>query len=91
MLLALIAPRPILLITGNTDKWSDPYGEFLAAVAVEPVYNLFGKEGLKTDKMPAAGQPILNDVGFYMHDGGHGLDSTDWKVSLDFMKEHLNP
>ena len=20
------APRPVLLITGNTDKWSDPYG-----------------------------------------------------------------
>ena len=33
MLIALIAPRPVLLQTGYTDKWSDPYGEFLAAVA----------------------------------------------------------
>ncbi len=42
LLLALVAPRPLLLQTGNTDKWSDPYGEFLAAVAVEPVYRLLG-------------------------------------------------
>ena len=33
MLVALIAPRPILLQTGSTDHWSDPKGEFLAAVA----------------------------------------------------------
>jgi len=89
LLLSLIAPRPVLLITGNSDKWSDPYGEFLAAVAAEPVYNLLGKEGLNTDKMPAAGEPILNDIGFYMHDGGHGIDPTDWNVILNFLQMHL--
>jgi hypothetical protein len=91
MLLSLLAPRPVLLITGNTDKWSDPYGEFLAAVAAEPVYKLMGKEGLNTDQMPSAGKPILNDMGFYMHDGGHGIDPTDWNVILDFLQKHLQP
>ncbi len=33
MLVALMAPRPLLLQTGDTDNWSDPKGEFLAAVA----------------------------------------------------------
>jgi hypothetical protein len=33
LLIALIAPRPLLLQTGSTDYWSDPKGEFLAAVA----------------------------------------------------------
>ncbi len=33
LLVALIAPRPVLLQTGSTDYWSDPKGEFLAAVA----------------------------------------------------------
>jgi len=89
MLISLVAPRPVLLITGNTDKWSDPYGEFLAAVAAEPVYELFDKEGLNTDKMPAAGTPILNDIGFYMHDGGHGMDPTDWDVIIDFLQKKL--
>ena len=44
-LVALMAPRPLLLQTGSTDYWSDPKGEFLAAVAAEPVYKLFGKQG----------------------------------------------
>ena len=37
MLVALIAPRPLLLNTGSEDKWSDPRGEFLAAQAASPV------------------------------------------------------
>ncbi|MBN2013495.1 acetylxylan esterase [candidate division KSB1 bacterium] len=88
-LLALLAPRPVLLITGNTDKWSDPYGEFLAAVAAEPVYRQLGKEGLNTEKMPPADKPILKDIGFYMHDGGHGMVPDDWNVILDFLQKHL--
>ncbi|MEJ2544044.1 MAG: hypothetical protein P8Y99_08245 [Calditrichaceae bacterium] len=91
MLISLLAPRPVLLITGNTDKWSDPYGEFLAAEAAEPVYKLLGKEGLNTNQMPSAGEPILNDIGFYMHDGGHGLYPTDWNVILDFLQKHMQP
>ena len=91
MLLALIAPRPVFLQTGYTDKWSDPYGEFLAAVAAGPVYRLLGKQGLDTDKMPAAGEPILHTIGFYMHAGGHGSAPADWPVFLKFMQMHLQP
>jgi hypothetical protein len=91
MLLALIAPRPVLLQTGNTDRWSDPYGEFLAAVAAEPVFKLLGAEGLGTDKMPPAGEPIMHTLGYYMHDGGHGAMPADWEVFLKFMEMHLKP
>jgi hypothetical protein len=91
MLIALIAPRPVLLQTGNTDKWSDPYGEFLAAVAAGPVYELLGKQGLGTGKMPAAGEAILHTVGYFMHDGGHGPLPADWPVFLEFMQMHLQP
>ena len=52
MLLALIAPRPVLLQTGSTDNWSDPKGEFLAAVAAGPVYKLLGKQDSGTDVRP---------------------------------------
>jgi hypothetical protein len=91
MLVALIAPRPVLLQTGSTDSWSDPKGEFLAAVAAEPVYKLLGKDGLDTDVWPAAKQPILHDIGYYMHEGGHGMVPTDWAVYIEFLKKHLHP
>ncbi len=91
MLVALIAPRPVLLQTGNTDRWSDPKGEFLAAVAAEPVYKMLGKRGLETDRFPEAGTEVLHDVGYYMHDGGHGTIPSDWDVFLKFLKLHLKP
>jgi len=91
MLVALIAPRPVLLQTGNTDYWSDPKGEFLAAVAAGPVYKLLGKEGLETTEMPPAGKPILHTIGYLMHDGGHGTIPSDWDTYLEFMKMHLHP
>ncbi|MBN1506274.1 MAG: hypothetical protein JW955_05485 [Sedimentisphaerales bacterium] len=91
MLIALIAPRPVLLQTGTADKWSDPYGEFLAALAAGPVYELLGKRGLGVDKMPTAGKPILHTIGYFMHEGGHGPLPADWSVFLEFMQTHLHP
>jgi hypothetical protein len=89
MILALIAPRPVLLQTGDGDKWSDPKGEFLAAVAAEPVYRLLGKRGLETEEWPPPGKPLLHDMGYFMHAGGHGPLPSDWNVFLDFMDQHL--
>jgi len=89
MLIALIAPRPLLLQTGDKDYWSDPKGEFLAAVAAGPVYQLLGKDGLDSNTWPPAGTPILHTLAYFMHDGGHGSLPSDWSVYLDFMKMHL--
>ncbi|MBE7169107.1 MAG: acetylxylan esterase [Williamsia sp.] len=91
MLVALLAPRPLLLQTGDTDYWSDPKGEFLAAVAAEPVYKLFNKKGPGTDAMPAAGDQSLlyNPLGYYMHAGGHGTIPADWPLFIEFMKKYL--
>ncbi len=89
LLLALIAPRPLYLQTGNKDFWSDPKGEFLAAVAAGPVYRLLGKQGLGTDRMPPAGQPIVHTIGYHMHEGGHGTIPSDWDQFLKVMEMHL--
>lgn len=89
MLVSLMAPRPLLLQTGDTDKWSDPRGEFLSAVAAEPVYNLLGKKGLGIDTMPDAGVPILNDLGYFMHSGGHGALPADYDIFIQFMRKHF--
>jgi len=89
MLLALIAPRPVFLQTGDKDFWSDPKGEFLAAVAAGPVYRLLGKQGLDTELMPAAGEPIMHTIGYLEHAGGHGTIPSDWDQYLKFMQMHL--
>ena len=89
MLVSLMAPRPLLLQTGDTDKWSDPKGEFLAAVAAAPVYELLGKKSLGTDVFPAAGVPVLNDLGYFMHAGGHGALPADYEIFIRFIKMHF--
>jgi hypothetical protein len=92
MLLALIAPRPVLLQTGSTDNWSDPKGEFLAAVAAGPVYKLLGKQDLGTDAWPAAKVPLYsNGLNYYMHDGGHGMVPTDYDIYVQFLKAQFHP
>ncbi|MCX7984688.1 MAG: acetylxylan esterase [Bacteroidetes bacterium] len=90
ILLALIAPRPLLLVTGKTDYWSDPKGEFLAAVAAEPVYRLYGKSGpVGTTPPQADDRKYLLPLGYYMHNGGHGPAPTDWDVYIEYMKRFL--
>ncbi len=91
LLIALIAPRPLLLQTGSTDYWSDPKGEFLAEVAAGPVYQLLGKQDLGTDVWPSAKQPIFHDLSYYMHDGGHGMVASDWAIYIEFLKKNLMP
>jgi hypothetical protein len=91
MLTALVAPRPLLMQTGDTDYWSDPKGEFLAAVAAGPVYKLLGKDALDTETWPKPKEPILHDLGYYMHDGGHGMVPTDWEIYIRFLTAHLHP
>lgn len=89
MIIALVAPRPILLQTGSTDKWSDPYGEFLTAKAATPVFALLGQKGIEAYSLPPTGKPLMNTLGYLMHDGPHGVLPADWPVFLDFLDQHL--
>ncbi|MBS1565410.1 MAG: acetylxylan esterase, partial [Bacteroidetes bacterium] len=90
-ILALIAPRPLLLQTGNTDYWSDPKGEYMAALAARPVYQLYNKQGPTSEELPAAGDTsqLLHPLGYFMHEGGHAVLSADWGHFIEFMKKYL--
>ena len=90
MLVALMAPRPLLLQTGETDYWSDPKGELLAAAAATPAYRLLGQQGMETEQMPQPGQIVGHTLAYYMHAGGHGTVPSDWEVFLNFMQAHLS-
>jgi len=91
LLLGLIAPRAVLLQTGNHDHAADPKGEFLAAVAASPIFELLGSRGLgmSTPAWPPLANPVLNSMGYYMHKGGNGTQPGDWDVFLDFLNKHL--
>jgi hypothetical protein len=90
MLIALIAPRPVLLQTGSQDLAGDPKGEFLAQQAAKPVYRLLGARDFGPAQWPPRG-PILGDLGYFMHEGGHGVVAEDWNVYLQFLVRHLKP
>jgi len=91
MLVALMAPRPLLLQTGDTDYWSDPKGEFLSAVAATPVYKLFGLKGPETTIMPKTHHVslLMNPLGYYMHSGGHTVLPEDWQLFIRYMRKYL--
>ena len=88
-LLALIAPRP-LYIGSAVPKFLDPEGEFLAAVAAGPVYQLLGKEGLDTTTMPPLNQPIMHQIGYHERSGKHEVTAWDWEQYLKFADTHFN-
>lgn len=89
-LISLIAPRPLLLQTGDSDKWSDPKGEYLGAMAAAPVYRLLGAKVTLPPVMPEPGQPFYGSLGYYMHAGGHGTLPPDWDVFLKFVETHFH-
>lgn len=89
MLISLIAPRPLYLSTGSEDRWGDPRGEFLAAQAATPVYELFGLQGLAGCEFPPLDKALLRDIAFSCHTGKHDILPADWDRFLDFADMHL--
>lgn len=78
-----------MLSTGVSDGWSDPCGEFLAAKAATPVYELLGKKGIDRYKYANVGEMVGNELSFLMVNGGHG--SIDWDLWMKFMDTYLKP
>lgn len=91
LLLSLIAPRPLLLITASDDAWADPYGEFLAARAASPVWQLLGKRGIADGAYPPLDHVLMGDIAFVTHNGGHGTVPQDTGFVLDFIEKKLPP
>ena len=87
--LAMTAPRPLYVASAVDDRWADPRGEFLAAVAASPVWKLFGLEGLGTDAFPAIDTPVGQTVGYHVRTGQHDLLEYDWLRFADFADRTL--
>ena len=83
-LIAMCAPRPVLLTNAIKDQWADPSGQFEALQSADRVYRFLDAPGLEADKQPALGKPVLSHLGYYIREGGHSVTRDDWKVFLDF-------
>ena len=91
LLVALAAPRPVLICSAQEDRWADPRGEFLSARHAAPVYELLGLKGLDQDEMPDVNQLIGDRVGYHIRPGKHDMTADDWKVYMDFSDRFLKP
>jgi hypothetical protein len=91
LLVALVAPRPVLICSAERDQWADPKGEFLSGRHAASVYRLMGVEGLEQDAMPGLNQLVGNRVGYHIRPGEHAMTHDDWRVYLDFADRFLKP
>jgi len=89
-LIALVAPRPIFITGGTLDPWSDPHGEFLAAVGAGPVYHLLGKKDLGATEMPAPDVSLISGELAYRYHAGPHTDTIDWPIFLQFAQRYLH-
>lgn len=86
-LLALTAPRPLLVASATEDLWADPYGEFLSTAAADEVWKLYGLGFNGTPEFPLPETPAFGKaLGYYLRTGKHAVTATDWKMVTEFIK-----
>lgn len=85
LFLASIAPRA-LLVEGFNMAWFDTEGEFLAAQAASPVWELLTGSGMPKVSWPGPNSTsaVGHRLGYVWRTGAHGLSASDWKWLLDF-------
>ncbi len=82
-LVAMMAPRPLLLGNSNRDKWADPRGSFAAARAAGEVYELYGKDGFNAKSLKDFQKDAL--LAFQFRPGTHGITPEDWTPFLAWL------
>jgi cephalosporin-C deacetylase-like acetyl esterase len=88
-LIALCAPRPVLLSNAVEDKWANPDGQFELLLAADPVYRLVGAKGVQSKTMPPVGKLMDSPLGYFIRDGKHSMNRGDWRAFLDFADKQL--
>lgn len=90
-LVALMAPRPVLLSNAEEDTWANPAGQFDVLKAAEPVYRMLGAGGVDADAMPPSGRLVRGRLGYFLRPGKHSMTAADWRVFMEFAEGHLRP
>jgi dienelactone hydrolase len=72
LLLALVAPRRVVIVDGADDAWADPEGARLAVEAATPVWSLVG----------GGATPLWIE-----RPGGHEVTPDDWTLILPYVAD----
>ena len=90
-LLALIAPRYLLVGSARNDSGADPDSEFLTTLDASRAWELLGERGLVTpDRMPKPGDRLHEgSVGYHIRSGEHFLSREDWMSYISFLDKKL--
>lgn len=85
MLAALIAPRPLYVVSADDYLWADPKGQYLALYHALPVYRLLGNAATLPERMPPMNKPVTSgNVAYHIRDGKHAVLLKDWNWFMDF-------
>jgi (4-O-methyl)-D-glucuronate---lignin esterase len=88
-LIALCAPRPVLLPNAEEDLWANPSGQFELLQAAAPVYRLYGVNALAEDAKPQMNKLIDSQLGYFIRPGKHAMTRADWELFLQYAERHL--
>jgi hypothetical protein len=83
-LIALCAPRAVLLGAAVEDTWANPAGAFDMLKSADTVYRFLGADGLAAQTMPETNKLIDSNLGFFIRPGKHSMTKQDWQFFLDF-------
>jgi pimeloyl-ACP methyl ester carboxylesterase len=88
-LIALCAPRPVLLPNAEEDLWANPSGQLELAKAATPVYELVGGEGIAANAMPEMNKLIDSRIGYFIRRGKHAMARNDWEAFIAYCDKWL--
>lgn len=87
--LSLVAPRALYISHAEEDIKVGHQGVFEAMKAANSVYEIYGKQGLKAEKLPEVDKPVFSHVGMHIRTGKHGIMPYDWQQYFVFLDKHL--
>lgn len=81
MLLAAIAPRPVLVNSAVEDNWADPCGEKLSAIHASALYAFL--EGKAKSPVSDGTAIVSPKVKYHIRQGDHDMLPEDWTAATE--------
>jgi hypothetical protein len=91
LLIALVAPRPLMDNAGLKDTWASPHLALEAMKAATPVYELLGEKGIVSDGCvkDTIGNIEMGRLMQYQRDTEHELNIDYWNAMIEFANRQL--